>query len=113
MKRWWEYARRAKTVIAAGALGGALLLVSVPRSYARDFDDRSRCEQRVERAEARLNRAVWQHGFYSRQAQRRRYELAVERQRCYNRGGQWWDGRSHQWRTDRDWDRGDRDDRPR
>lgn len=113
MKTWKEYARAARAVMVAGALGATLLLVAVPSASARDFDDRGRCEQRVERAEARLNQAVWQHGLYSRQAQRRRYELAQERQRCFRRNGTWWNGRTHQWRSDRDWDRDDRNRNPR
>jgi hypothetical protein len=109
MKRWQEYLRRARTVMAAAALSVALLVVAVPRTYAydHDFDDRGRCQERVERAEVRLNQAIWQHGFYSRQAERRRYELAAERQRCFSRNGYWWDGRSHRWRNDRDRDRDD------
>ena len=107
MKRWREYARFGKAVIAAAVLSVALLVVAVPRSYAHDYDDWGRCQQRVELAEAKLNRAIWQHGFYSRQAQRRRYELVQARQRCWNRNRAWWDGRAHQWRSDRDWDRDD------
>lgn len=109
MKRWREYTRWAKTVTAAAVLSVALLFVAVPSASAHDYDDRGQCQERVERAEARLNQAIWRHGFYSRQAEQRRYELTVERQRCFNRGGSWWDGRRHQWRNDRDWDRDDRD----
>lgn len=107
MQRWREYARRGRAVIAAAALSVALLLVAVPRSSAHDFDDLNRCQQRVERAEARLDRAIWQHGLYSRQAQRRRYELAQARQRCWREHRVWWDSRSNHWRSDRDWDRDD------
>jgi hypothetical protein len=84
-------------------------LVAVPRASAHDFDDRGRCEERVERAQAKLNRAIWQHGFYSRQAEHQRHELQEARERCWreNRG---WNGRGRQWRNGRDWDHdGDRD----
>lgn len=109
MKMWKEFERAGRAVMAAGVLSAALLVVAVPSASARDFDDRGRCQERVERAEAKFNRAVWQHGLYSRQAQRRRYELIQARQQCWNRSHQWWDGRAHQWRNDRDWDRDDRD----
>lgn len=108
MKRWRESAR---AVITTAVLGAALMFVAVPRASAHDFDDRGRCQERVERAEARLNQAIWQHGPYSRQAERRRYELVQARQNCWSRTRSWWDAREHRWRTDRDWDRDDWRDR--
>ena len=110
MKRWRDYVRFGRTVIMTAVLGAGLMLVAVPSASAHDFDDRGRCQERVERAEARLNQAIWQHGLYSRQAERRRYELVQARQSCWNRNRSWWDAREHRWRSDRDWDRdGDRD----
>jgi hypothetical protein len=108
MKRWRDY---AKAVMTTAVLGAALTLVAVPRASARDFDDRGRCQERVEKAEAKLNQAIWQHGRYSRQAERRRYELVQARQNCWSRTRSWWDAREHRWRTDHDWDRDDWRDR--
>ncbi len=109
MKWWQEVARAGKAVAVAGTLGAALLLVAVPRASAHDFDDRGGCQERVERAEARLDQAIWQHGVYSRQAQHRRYELAQARERCWRENRAWWDGRARRWRSGRDWDRDDSD----
>ena len=106
MKRWQGFAR----VMATGVLGAALMFIAVPRASAHDFDDRGRCEEQVERAQARLNRAIWRFGFYSRQAEHERYQLQEARERCGRGNRSWWDG--HRWRTDRrDYDRDDWRDR--
>ena len=99
MKRWQGFARWGRTAMAALVLGGSLMVVGVPSASARDFDDRGRCEEQVERAQARLNRAVWRFGYYSRQAEHERHELAEARQRC------WAQSHAYQWRRDRDGDR--------
>lgn len=61
-----------------------LLFVAVPRSQA---DDRAKCQQRIERAEARLNDAMRKHGWQSRQANDRRRDL--EAVYLYPGGGRW------------------------
>ena len=85
------------------ALVVALLFGAVPTASAKDY--RATCRQRIEKAEFKLDKAVRQHGLYSRQAQQRRSQLRAERERCWNRERSWWDGRSQSWNSDRDWDR--------
>jgi hypothetical protein len=62
-------------------LGGTLALaVSLPMQAQPDR--RHRCERRIQRAEANLNRAIVRHGVNSRQAERRREQLARVRAEC-------------------------------
>ena len=95
--------RIGRTAVAA-LLSGALLLfvASVPQARA---DDRSRCQHAVEKAEARLDRAVHNNGEHSREAEDRRRDLNAERQHCWEQYHQWWNGREHRWETEQNWDR--------
>ena len=101
-----DYTRVGKTLVAAATLSVLALFVAVPRSHA---DDRAKCQQRIERAEARLHEAVSRYGPVSRQANDRRRDLNAERERCWKLHQAWWGARDHQWHTDRDWDRYDQD----
>ena len=107
MNKWRRYAKRAvNMVMVTAVLAGFLSFVGVQRASARDRDDyRGRCQQRIERAEFQLDKAIRQHGLRSRQAENKRRKLREERQRCWNNGHSWWDGRGRTWRNDRDWDR--------
>jgi len=93
----------AKTLVAAATLS-VLLFVAVPRSQA---DGRAQCQRNIERAEARLDRAVQKYGGKSPQAIGRWRELNAERERCYNLYHGWWNPRDHQWHNDREWGRYD------
>ncbi len=101
-----DYTRLGKAVVAAALLSVLLLFAAVPRSYA---DNREKCQQRVERAEARLDQAIHRHGMNSPQANDRRRDLNAERERCWREHHAWWNAHDHQWHNDRDWDR-DHDD---
>ena len=73
-----------KTGMAA-LLGASLLVggaVSVEAQSRYQADRHYRCEQRIRRAEANLQRAIQRHGEHSRQAERRRRELEEIRARC-------------------------------
>ena len=94
--------RFGKAVVAAAVLSVLLLFAAAPPSHA---DDRERCQQRIERAEARLYEAIRKHGEYSHQANDRRRDLNAGRERCWREHHAWWDGHEHQWHDDRDWDR--------
>jgi hypothetical protein len=69
-----------KTGIAI--LLGATLMLSSSISMQAQPDRRHRCERRIQKAEAALNRAIARHGINSRQAERRREELARVRAQC-------------------------------
>jgi type II secretory pathway component PulJ len=104
-----QIAKRAGKALAVAVVTALLLFVTVPSASARDYDDRGRCRERIERAEFKLDKEIRRHGPYSRQAEKKRRELREERARCWNRGHSWWDGRSQSWHNDRDWDRDDHD----
>lgn len=102
----WKWVKTTSAMGVAGAL--LLFTVSVPRAHA-DPDERRKCEQRVEKAESRLDQTIRKHGPRSEEANERRRDLNAERDRCWNEYHGWWDGRSHQWHEQRDWDRDDHD----
>jgi len=93
--------RFGKAAVAAALLSVLLLFAAVPPSHA---DDRERCQQRIEKAEARLDEAIRKHGENSHQANDRRRDLNAERERCWREQHGWWDAHAHQWHNDRDWD---------
>lgn len=101
------YTKTALSVIATVAVVMFLVALAAPR--ARADDDRAKCQHRIEKAEARLHEAVAKHGEHSDEARARRHDLVSEREACWNRFHQWWDGGEHRWHDDRDWDRDDPD----
>lgn len=94
--------RIGKSAVAA-VIAGALLMFVAATPQAR-ADDRSHCQHAVEKAEARLDRAIHDNGEHSREAQDRRRDLNAERQRCYEQYHQWWNGKDHRWETEQNWD---------
>ena len=95
--------KRFGKTAAAAVMGVALMFfVAAPRAHA---DDRSQCQHAVEKAEARLDRAIHDNGEHSREAEDRRRDLNAERQRCWEQYHQWWNGKEHRWETEQNWDR--------
>jgi phosphoenolpyruvate-protein kinase (PTS system EI component) len=87
---------------AATVMGAALMFfVAAPRVHA---DDRSKCRHAVEKAEARLDKAIEHNGERSREAEDRRRDLNAERQRCWEKHHQWWNAKEHRWETEQNWD---------
>lgn len=119
-------AKIKRTALAISTLGLLLLFtgVAIPQiAHGQDRDDRqnqdrnqrgmNKCQQRIQKAEAKLTNEMREHGNRSRQADHAWMQLRSERQRCYTAYHQWWNGRDQQWRQDNDWNRdprGDRDD---
>jgi hypothetical protein len=119
----------AKIWLAGLALGGAMLLGGATTAQAQYWD--RGCSARVNKEQRDLNRAVYNHGAYSRQARDERNELQRARANCgygynngygYNGGGPYYNQgyRDDRWRDrdrdrdehryhDRDGDRHDRD----
>lgn len=89
------------TVIATIALM-LFMAAAVPRAHA---DDRSHCQHAIEKAEARLDQAIQKHGEHSHEADERRRDLNAERENCWNKYHQWWNGKEHRWETEHNWDR--------
>jgi len=84
--------KRMETALVA-AVFGAFLLVGCGAHYgrrsglggvppARAGDRDHECRERIRKAEAKLRREIYRHGEHSRQAQKRRYELDRELERC-------------------------------
>ncbi len=94
--------RFGKTAIATLVAWALLLFVAAaPRAHA---DDRSHCQHAIEKAEARLDKAIHDKGEHSRDAEDRRRDLNAERQRCWDQYHQWWNGHEHRWETEQNWD---------
>ena len=85
---------------AALVVGALLFFTAAPRAHA---DDRSHCQHAVEKAEARLDKAIHDNGEHSRQAEDRRRDLNAERERCWGAYHQWWNGKDHRWETEHNW----------
>jgi hypothetical protein len=100
-----RFGRTAVVMLIAGAL--MLFLGTVPQMRA---DDRSHCQHAVDKAEARLDKAIHNNGEHSREAEARRHELNAERQRCWEQYHQWWNGKDHRWETENNWDHEDHQD---
>lgn len=92
----------------AVAVLSAALLFWVATPGVRADDDRAKCQHAVEKAEGRLDKAVGEHGPHSPEADERRRDLVAERQHCWDRYHQWWNGREHRWETEQNWDDYDR-----
>ena len=99
-----QYTRLGKLLLAPAALSAFLLLVGLPAAVA---DEGHECRERIEKAEAKLEKEVRKHGWRSRQAEKRRADLNAARERCWNQHHRWYSGRDHNWHNDRDWDRDD------
>jgi hypothetical protein len=90
-----------QSLLAAFAVIALMMFVAAPLAHA---DDRSVCKTRIEKAEARLDDAIAKHGRDSHEADARRHDLAAERQTCWNKYHQWWDGKEQRWHDDQNWD---------
>ena len=60
----------------------ALFVTGAVPSQAKDRDDR-KCEQRIHKAEVKLQNAERKHGDHSRQAEKARRDLEDARARCH------------------------------
>ena len=58
------------------------LMGTIP-ARALDRDDH-RCEERIHKAEANLEKAIHKHGEHSRQAEKKRHDLEEARERCHH-----------------------------
>ncbi|MGA9528787.1 MAG: hypothetical protein WBS24_11785 [Terriglobales bacterium] len=92
--------RFRKALVTATA---AALFLFLPALHAH-ADDRARCQHAIEKAEARLDKAIHDHGERSHEADDRRRDLNAERERCWNENHQWWNGKEHRWETEHNWD---------
>jgi hypothetical protein len=93
--------RLGKSAIAAIVMGALFLFVAAaPQVRA---DDHAKCQHAIEKAEARLDKAIHDKGDHSREAEARRHDLEAERQRCWDQHHGWWNGKEHRWETEHNW----------
>jgi hypothetical protein len=102
LKLTLQSAKFGKSIVVAATISAFLLFLSAP-PQAR-ADDRDKCKHRIEKAEAKLNDAIKNHGEHSHEAEDRRRDLNAERDKCWNQYHSWWNGQDNQWHTERDWD---------
>jgi len=76
--------QKGKVVISAIVLVMFLASTVPVRALVRDRDDDRKCEQRIHKAEDKLQNAIRKHGEHSRQAEQRRHELEEARERCHH-----------------------------
>ncbi len=93
--------RRLGTAVAAVATLSFVMFIATPVIHA---DNRDKCKHAIEKAEAKLDKAIREHGEHSRQAEDRRRDLSAERQRCWDQHHQWWNGKDQRWETEHNWD---------
>jgi len=100
--------RSFATLAVTAVVAGLLSFAAAPSAHA---DDRGHCQRAIEKAESRLDHAIEHNGPRSREAEDRRRDLNVQRDRCWSEYHQWWNGREHRWETERNWERDHDDDR--
>ena len=71
---------RWKSILFVPALGVLLLAGGVVRTQASDKD--RHCQQRIHKAEEKLQKEIDRHGEHSRQAEKRRHELEEAKRSC-------------------------------
>lgn len=75
--------QKGKIVVSAIVLIMFLASTVPARALVRDRDDDRKCEQRIHKAEDKLQNAIRKHGEHSRQAEQCRHELEEARERCH------------------------------
>ncbi|HEY4843097.1 MAG TPA: hypothetical protein VIH78_14090 [Terriglobales bacterium] len=95
--------RFGKTAVATLVAGALLLFLAAPLVHA---DERDKCRHAIEKAEARLDKAIRDKGEHSREADDRRRDLNAERERCWSAYHTWWNGKDGRWETEHNWDQG-------
>ncbi len=103
---------RMKALLGGVGVAAALLLLGSQPVFAERWEN---CRYRIERAEARLDRAIDRFGRYSDAARDARHDLENARDWCRrSRDHGWFDLHVYHEHGDRDWhdrDRRDRHDR--
>lgn len=96
---------QGRRLLMSVLVGGFLLLAGAPQLRAMGYN----CRRNVAKADHRLHEAIEEHGYFSRQANHWRHELAEARRGCWAHGHRWWDEDGQHWRSDHDWDDHDHD----
>ncbi len=97
-----NYTRVGRSALATIMMALFLMFVGLP---LRADDDRTKCQRDTEKAETKLDEAIRAHGSHSHEASEKMEDLRKQRERCYDRFHEWWDGRDQRWHDDRDFGR--------
>ncbi len=89
--------RLAPAVLAMGAM---FMFAAVPQVRAEDHKE---CQEHIQKAQAKLDRAIAKHGERSPDAEHARQDLNAERDRCWNKYHGYW-GADNRWHDQRDWE---------
>jgi hypothetical protein len=96
--------RLARSAALGAIMGAFLLFMGLSATQLAHADARSRCQHRIEHAQARLDHEIQRHGAHSPQADAAWHDLRAEREQCWHAYHQWWDARDHSWHHDNNWD---------
>ena len=88
------------SALAVAVIAVLMLLMGAPR--LRADDQMEKCRHDAEKAEAKLDRAIAEHGKHSHEAAERMEDLRKQREHCYERIHEWWDGKDQRWHHDDD-----------
>ncbi|HLV95157.1 MAG TPA: hypothetical protein VKS44_08185 [Candidatus Acidoferrales bacterium] len=92
--------RCKSSMLATAIIAALMLVVGAPR--VRADNQLEKCRHNTEKAEAKLDRAITEHGEHSHEAAERMEDLRKQREHCYERLHQWWDGRDQSWHRNDD-----------
>lgn len=92
--------RLGKSAVATIVAVAFFLFAAAPLVHA---DEKDKCRHAIEKAEARLDKAIHDHGEHSHEADDRRRDLNAEREKCWNAYHQWWNGKDNRWETEHNW----------
>lgn len=92
--------RRGRFGLLAAA--AAVLMFALGASALHAADQFTKCQRDAEKAEAKLDQAIAEHGKHSHEAAQREEDLRKQREHCYETIHEWWDGKDQKWHHDDD-----------
>lgn len=92
--------RRGRFGLLAAA--AAVLMFALGASALHAADQFTKCQRDAEKAEAKLDQAIAEHGKHSHEAAHREEDLRKQREHCYETIHEWWDGKDQKWHHDDD-----------
>lgn len=89
----------------AAAVIAILMTFAAAAPGAHADDQFTKCRHHADKAEAKLDQAIAQHGSHSEEATEARQNLRKQREHCYERIHQWWDARKQKWERNDNFDK--------
>ncbi|HEX5424334.1 MAG TPA: hypothetical protein VFW94_12350 [Candidatus Acidoferrales bacterium] len=85
------------------AAASAVLMFALGAPVLHAADPLTKCQRDTEKAEAKLDKAVAEHGKHSHEAAKDEENLRKQRETCYEHIHEWWDGKDQKWHHDDDY----------